>query len=143
MTAAWQCAKFCPHLLLQCHGIPETEVQTLPAPGSRRVGGSGRHLSASDPAKRVPQLIKDTMDKKFGPAWQVVVGKGFSYDVQYEVRGFAHEGCLQGASLCMHEWTTALKLAIDLVGHTRPPDVAAICKLGCCRENMQSWPAQW
>lgn len=32
------------------------------------------------------QLIKDTMDKKFGPAWQVVVGKGFSYDVQYEVR---------------------------------------------------------
>jgi hypothetical protein len=25
------------------------------------------------------------MDKKFGPAWQVVVGKGFSYDVQYEV----------------------------------------------------------
>jgi hypothetical protein len=26
------------------------------------------------------------MDKKFGPAWQVVVGKGFSYDVQYEVR---------------------------------------------------------
>lgn len=32
------------------------------------------------------QLIKDTMDKKFGPAWQVVVGKGFSYDVQHEVR---------------------------------------------------------
>lgn len=25
------------------------------------------------------------MDKKFGPAWQVVVGKGFSYEVQYEV----------------------------------------------------------
>ena len=25
------------------------------------------------------------MDKKFGPAWHVVVGKGFSYDVQYEV----------------------------------------------------------
>jgi hypothetical protein len=30
-------------------------------------------------------MIKDTMDKKFGPAWQVVVGKGFSYQVQYEV----------------------------------------------------------
>ena len=30
-------------------------------------------------------MIKDTMDKKFGPAWQVVVGKGFSYNVNYEV----------------------------------------------------------
>ena len=30
-------------------------------------------------------MIKDTMDKKFGPAWQVVVGKGFAYDVKYEV----------------------------------------------------------
>jgi Dynein light chain type 1 len=35
--------------------------------------------------QRAVQLIKDTMDKKFGPAWQVVVGKGFSYDVQHEV----------------------------------------------------------
>lgn len=31
------------------------------------------------------QMIKDTMDKKFGPAWQVIVGKGFSYNVNYEV----------------------------------------------------------
>lgn len=30
-------------------------------------------------------MIKDTMDKKFGPAWQVIVGKGFSYEVNYEV----------------------------------------------------------
>lgn len=121
LTAAWQCGKLYTHRLLQCHGLPETEVHTLPAPGSRRVGGSGRHLSASDPAKRVPQLIKDTMDKKFGPAWQVVVGKGFSYDVQYEVRHFAHDDCVcladrvmsfikrHGRQIC----------AMDLASHTQ------------------------
>jgi Dynein light chain type 1 len=43
------------------------------------------------------QLIKDTMDKKFGPAWHVVVGKGFSYDVQYEVRCW----CLTLGTLCL------------------------------------------
>ena len=31
-------------------------------------------------------MIKDTMDKKFGHTWHVIVGKGFSYDITYEVR---------------------------------------------------------
>ena len=31
------------------------------------------------------QMIKEQMDKKFGAAWHVVVGKGFSYEVNYEV----------------------------------------------------------
>ena len=30
-------------------------------------------------------MIKDTMDKKFGPTWHVIVGKGFSYEITYEV----------------------------------------------------------
>jgi dynein light chain 4 len=31
-------------------------------------------------------MIKDQMDKKFGAPWHVVVGKGFSYEITYEVR---------------------------------------------------------
>lgn len=31
-------------------------------------------------------MIKDTMDKKFGPTWHVIVGKGFSYEITYEVK---------------------------------------------------------
>lgn len=31
------------------------------------------------------QMIKDQMDKKFGAPWHVVVGKGFSYEITYEV----------------------------------------------------------
>ena len=32
-----------------------------------------------------PQMIKDQMDKKFGSPWHVVVGKGFAYEITYEV----------------------------------------------------------
>ena len=32
------------------------------------------------------QVIKDAMDKKFGPPWHIVAGKYFSYEVTYEVR---------------------------------------------------------
>ena len=31
------------------------------------------------------QVIKDAMDKKFGPPWHIVAGKFFSYEVTYEV----------------------------------------------------------
>lgn len=30
-------------------------------------------------------MIKDTMDKKYGSPWHVVVGQGFSYEITYEV----------------------------------------------------------
>ena len=30
-------------------------------------------------------MIKDQMDKKFGSPWHVVVGKGFAYEITYEV----------------------------------------------------------
>ena len=31
------------------------------------------------------QMIKDQMDKKFGSPWHVIVGKGFAYEITYEV----------------------------------------------------------
>jgi hypothetical protein len=31
------------------------------------------------------QMIKDQMDKKFGSPWHVIVGRGFAYEVTYEV----------------------------------------------------------
>lgn len=39
-----------------------------------------------------PQMIKDQMDKKFGAPWHVVVGRGFSYEITYEVRRAAGAG---------------------------------------------------
>lgn len=36
--------------------------------------------------EKCTQIIKDQMDKKFGPPWHVVVGRAFAYDITYEVR---------------------------------------------------------
>jgi dynein light chain 4 len=35
--------------------------------------------------ERCTQVIKETMDKRFGGPWHVVVGKAFAFDVTHEV----------------------------------------------------------
>merc|ERR1712179_79544 len=32
------------------------------------------------------KLIKETMDKKFGPSWHVIVGEGFGFEITHEVK---------------------------------------------------------
>ena len=31
-------------------------------------------------------MIKEVLDKKFGPSWHVVVGEGFGFEISYEVK---------------------------------------------------------
>ena len=31
-------------------------------------------------------MIKESLDKKYGSSWHVVVGEGFGFDLSYEVR---------------------------------------------------------
>lgn len=52
------------------------------------------------------QMIKDQMDKKFGSPWHVIVGRGFAYEITYEVGIMANEHLLQGSSLdwCVKRW---------------------------------------
>lgn len=35
-------------------------------------------------------MIKDTMDKKFGIYWHVVVGEGFGFEVSYETENILY-----------------------------------------------------
>jgi dynein light chain 4 len=49
------------------------------------------------------QMIKEQMDKKFGAPWHVVVGKGFSYEVTYEVR--AGVGAAGGPLMGVWSWS--------------------------------------
>ncbi|XP_066995687.1 dynein axonemal light chain 4 [Anabrus simplex] len=32
------------------------------------------------------RMIKETMDRKFGPSWHVVVGEGYGFEITYECR---------------------------------------------------------
>lgn len=36
--------------------------------------------------QKAAQAVKEGLDKKFGPTWQVCVGEGFGYDVTYNTR---------------------------------------------------------
>ncbi|CAF3063919.1 unnamed protein product [Rotaria socialis] len=36
------------------------------------------------------RMIKETMDKKFGPTWQCIVGEGFGYHIEHEVKSLLY-----------------------------------------------------
>ncbi|GMH36508.1 hypothetical protein BSKO_04376 [Bryopsis sp. KO-2023] len=41
-------------------------------------------------SEKCTQMIKELMDRKFGSPWHVVVGKGFSYEITYEVKNILY-----------------------------------------------------
>lgn len=34
--------------------------------------------------EKAVDIIKDMMDKKFGPTWQCIIGEGMSFDINYQ-----------------------------------------------------------
>lgn len=42
------------------------------------------------PEQKASQLIKETMDKKFGATWHVCIGEGFGFEVTYQARNLMY-----------------------------------------------------
>lgn len=40
--------------------------------------------------EQAAKVIKETMDKKFGTYWHVVVGEGFGFEVSYETKNLLY-----------------------------------------------------
>ncbi|CAF0860260.1 unnamed protein product [Adineta steineri] len=36
------------------------------------------------------RMIKETMDKKFGPTWQVIVGEGYGFFIEHQVKSLLY-----------------------------------------------------
>ncbi|XP_026474350.1 dynein light chain 4, axonemal [Ctenocephalides felis] len=36
------------------------------------------------------RMVKEAMDKKFGPSWHVVVGEGFGFEVSYQTQNLMY-----------------------------------------------------
>lgn len=36
------------------------------------------------------RMIKETMDKKFGSSWHVVIGEGFGFEITHEVKNLLY-----------------------------------------------------
>ena len=52
-------------------------------------------------AKAAAKMIKDTMDKKFGPAWHVVVGMGFGFEITHEVKNLLYMFFGGNTAICL------------------------------------------
>ena len=40
--------------------------------------------------KGAARMIKETLDKKFGPAWHVIVGEGYGFEITHEVKNLLY-----------------------------------------------------
>lgn len=51
------------------------------------VNACEKHSSNNENAAK---MIKESLDKKFGTSWHVVVGEGFGFDVSYELKNLMY-----------------------------------------------------
>ena len=51
------------------------------------VNACEKHTSNNESAAK---MIKEGLDKTFGPSWHVVVGEGFGFEVSYEVKNLMY-----------------------------------------------------
>lgn len=42
------------------------------------------------PFQSAAKMIKETMDKKFGSSWHVVIGEGFGFEITHEVKNLLY-----------------------------------------------------
>jgi Dynein light chain type 1 len=64
-------------------------------PGRLRVfADAARYNSLFTPAfhmvQAAAQLIKNTMDKKFGASWHCAIGEGFGFEITYQKRNMIY-----------------------------------------------------
>ena len=52
------------------------------------------------------KMIKESMDKKFGPPWCVVVGEGFSFDISYTMKHVTYLFFGGNIGICIWKCTT-------------------------------------
>ena len=59
-----------------------------------------------------PKAIKEVLDKRYGPAWHVVIGEGFAYDISVQSGAYllmyynGNLGCLVFKTWCCYLYST-------------------------------------
>ena len=72
--------------------------------------------------KGAARMIKETLDKKFGPAWHVVVGEGFGFEITHEIKNILY--MFFGGSQAILLWKCAQENVMN-------------CALQSCREKIE------
>jgi dynein light chain 4, axonemal len=56
-------------------------------------------------AQSAARMIKETMDKKYGPSWHAVVGESYGFEINYEVKNILYMFC--GGNLGVLLWKSS------------------------------------
>merc|ERR1719319_334066 len=56
------------------------------------------------------KIIKEMLDKKFGPSWHVVVGEGFGFELSYEVQKLMYMFYAPTLAVCVWKCSRSRKL---------------------------------
>ncbi|KAI1239139.1 hypothetical protein IHE44_0012250 [Lamprotornis superbus] len=69
-----------------------------------------KHATNNESAAK---MIKETMDKKFGSSWHVVIGEGFGFEITHEVKNLLY--MFFGGSLAL----TKANVSMTCIGNKR------------------------
>ena len=47
------------------------------------------------------KVIKENLDKKFGPSWHVIVGEGFGFEISYEMKNMLYMFSAGCSAVCV------------------------------------------
>ncbi|XP_056122589.1 dynein, axonemal, light chain 4a isoform X1 [Rhinichthys klamathensis goyatoka] len=61
-----------------------------------------KFASNNEVSRNAAKMIKESMDKKFGSSWHVVIGEGFGFEVTHEVKNLLY--MFFGGSLAVCVW---------------------------------------
>ncbi|KAM5252328.1 dynein axonemal light chain 4 isoform 1-T1 [Hipposideros larvatus] len=75
------------------------------------------------------KMIKETMDKKFGSSWHVVIGEGFGFEITHE--SLPHRAAMRTELQVLRTWPTA---DTQDLAHGRHPGPGP-------RQTPRTWPS--
>lgn len=61
------------------------------------VNACEKHTTNNENAAK---MIKETLDKKFGTSWHVVVGEGFGFEISYELKNLMYMFFAGNVAVC-------------------------------------------
>ncbi|XP_075220560.1 dynein axonemal light chain 4 isoform X1 [Lycorma delicatula] len=70
-------------LVRNCDMVDEMKVEAM----ELCVTACEKHAANNEAAAR---MIKEMMDKKFGPSWHAVVGEGYGFEISYECKSLLY-----------------------------------------------------
>lgn len=83
------------------------------------------------------KMIKETMDKKFGSSWHVVIGEGFGFEITHEVKNLLY--MFFGGSLAICVWKCSWRIRHKNRSFNFLPSTQDVLLQSLAQERVFGW----